>query len=146
MTDNAVHETQSITPVYSPGQIAFGSFLGGPLAMIYFLMSNFGALGQKVNQFKTIVFGGGAVVLMLYVLPDLPDGVPASVFSVVYALIGMNVAAKMQMTRDHIADSKEHDFQSNWRVIAITLLCFVVFLAFVVDLNEVSRLVQSYLA
>ena len=52
MTDNTTQDYH-LKKVYTPSQIAFASFVGGLAALVYFLMANFGMLGQTVNKYKT---------------------------------------------------------------------------------------------
>lgn len=114
------------TPVflYSPTQVACGT-IGGPVGLIYFLMSNFGALGKEDKKKRTLVVGIASIVALIVILPFLPDSVPNTPFTIAYIIIGRLVAEKYQMTKAKIIESDLHDFHSNWRVLGFSLLCLI---------------------
>lgn len=74
MIDNTTQDYRLIKKVYTPSQIAFASFVGGLAALVYFLMANFGMLGQTVNKYKTLMAGAIALFCLLFILPDLLEG------------------------------------------------------------------------
>jgi hypothetical protein len=43
--------------MYSPGQIAGGAFLGGPVGALYFLRANFIAMGNARLAATTLLYG-----------------------------------------------------------------------------------------
>ena len=59
--------------IYSPTQIALGSFWGGSIAAVYFLRCNFLALGKEKDAQKTLVYGIVFNVVLLGILPFLPE-------------------------------------------------------------------------
>lgn len=110
--------------IYSPTQVACGT-LGGPVGLVYFLWANFRALGDAANAGKTLAFGGLSIVALVAGLPFLPEEFPSSPFTIAYIVIARGVAQHLQMTKQAIADSPRHDFQSNWRVFGLGLLCLL---------------------
>jgi hypothetical protein len=110
--------------MYSPTQVACGT-IGGPVGLIYFLMSNFSALGQEDRKRKTLLLGISLIVALIAILPFLPESVPSTPFTIAYIIIARQVAEKYQMKKQAIIDSDIYDFHSNWRVLGIGLLCLV---------------------
>jgi hypothetical protein len=45
------------SPIYSPKQVLAGSFLGGPIALVYFLRTNFKTLGNQSAATQTVIWG-----------------------------------------------------------------------------------------
>lgn len=118
---------QAINPtkMYSPNQIGAASALGGPVAVIYFLMVNFAVLKNEALKKETLVIGLIAIVAMWVFLPLLPDGFPSTPLTVCYVLVGRMVAERHQMTKQAIIDSPNHAFHSNWRVFGLSLVCLL---------------------
>ncbi len=110
--------------LYSPTQVAMGT-LGGPVALIYFLMSNFDSLGQQQNKKKTLFLGIGLIIALLVIVPFLPANFPSTPFTVIYIIIARQVAEKYQMTKSAIFYSEIYDYHSNWRVLIYGLLCML---------------------
>lgn len=110
--------------LYSPTQVACGT-IGGPVGLIYFLKANFSALGNERLARNTVLYGALLMLALLATLPFLPDKFPNFPFTIAYILTARYVAAKHQMTKQAIAESPDHDFHSNWRVLGIGLLCLV---------------------
>ncbi len=61
---------------YSPGQIYVSSFLGGPLAAIYFLSNKLKRLGNDTAKVFTIAVGLLAPTALILLLFQLPDDFP----------------------------------------------------------------------
>lgn len=114
---------EGMVKVYTPTQVACGALVGGPIGLVYFLWANFKSLMQESKAKNTLLIGIVAVVFFVFTLPFIPDGIPSSVSTVVYILIGKFVAERMQMTKDDIFASENHDFFSNWRVFGLGLVC-----------------------
>jgi len=108
--------------LYSPTQVACGT-LGGPVALIYFLMANFETLGDEALKKKTLQLGIAFIIALVATIPFLPDSLPSSVFTVAYIIVARHVAENYQMTKADILASEVHDFHSNWRVFGLGLLC-----------------------
>ena len=125
MTENSATYDGYVTKLYSPEQVAFGVFLGGPVGLIYFLRANFRALGNDAAASKTVIYGLLALSGGLAVALILPDNFPGVVFSIIYIFAARTVAEKHQKTKKAIADSPEYGFQSSWKVFGLALLCLV---------------------
>ncbi|WP_211210669.1 hypothetical protein [Hahella ganghwensis] len=114
-----------IKKLYSPNQVACGT-IGGPIGIIYFLASNFSALGKEREKQKTLVIGSLFIALLIGLMPFIPDEMPGSVFTIAYVVIARTISVKYQMTKESIINSERHDFYSNWRVFGMGLVCLVV--------------------
>jgi hypothetical protein len=110
--------------VYSPIQVACGT-IGGPVGLIYFLRANFLALGNYRLARTTLVSGLVLIPALLISVVLLPENFPNYPFTIAYILAALYVSAKYQMTKRAIVESAAHDFQSNWRVLWLGLLCLV---------------------
>ncbi|HJR74792.1 MAG TPA: hypothetical protein VJ806_14280 [Luteimonas sp.] len=114
-----------IAKVYTPKQVAAGAFLGGPIGLVYFLKSNFRALGDDRRERNALIYGAIFVIALSLVLPLLPDKFPSAPLNLAYIFFGHFFAARYQMDKQAIAASSGHDFHSNWRVVGLGLLCGV---------------------
>jgi hypothetical protein len=115
------------TKIYSPKQIYISAFLGGPFAMVFVLKKNFDAIGNKSGSKKTIIFGLIFNILVFASLPFLPKNFPQYILPIVYSVVAMQIAEKYQMSKKAILDSQQYGFQSNWRVLGISVAALVVF-------------------
>ncbi|TNF04349.1 MAG: hypothetical protein EP323_06825 [Gammaproteobacteria bacterium] len=114
--------------LYTPLQIGLGSFFGGPVAMVYFLWQNFKTLDNQ-NGMQYCLAGGILFnVGLLLFMPMLPDHFPGVVIPFLYSLVALSVAATWQMRRDAIEHSVHYLFQSNWRVLLISVILLLVWL------------------
>jgi uncharacterized membrane protein len=111
--------------VYSPTQVAVGSFLGGPVAVIYFLMCNFDTLEKTEAKNKVLSFGIIGIIALICLLTLLPENFPSLPFTISFGLIGKYVAENYQLKKNEIEASSEYDFHSNWRVFWGSLICCV---------------------
>jgi hypothetical protein len=114
--------------VYSPGQVAVGSFIGGPIAAIYVIKKNFDALGNKADASKTVLWGAVFVVFLLVLLPFLPDNFPNAALPVAYTLAAWRVAEKYQISRKALLEDSPYERHSNWNVFGISVGFLVLFL------------------
>ena len=110
--------------IYSPTQVACGT-LGGPVGLIYFLYSNFSALGNDRFKKNTIIYGCLFIFVLIILLPFLPDEIPSTPFTILYIVIARLIAEKYQMTKSAIIESENFQFHSNWRVLTFGLLCLL---------------------
>ena len=119
-------------PVFSPIQVSVGTFLGGPLAGIYALHANFKALGKSDEARNTILLGALFTLGLLILLPFLPHRFPNYVIPIAYTLAARGIADGFQMKKEAIAVSDQYGFESNWKVVAISIVGLLLFLCFVV--------------
>src|SRR5450631_1834946 len=108
--------------LYTPLQIRAGSFLGGPIAAVYFLRKNFRVLDKVPEARTTLVWGVAFVVGLLVLVPVLPDHFPNYVIPLFYSFAAGSMAEKWQLQKQAIVDSGRYQFQSNWRVFGLALL------------------------
>lgn len=116
------------TTLYSPNQVLAAAFIGGPLITLYALKQNFDVLGNLTGSQSVVRWGVAAVVLMLSVLPFLPQDFPQMVLPLAYSLVARAVAEKWQLTREQIADDERYDFIPTGRLIGQSLIGLLVFL------------------
>ncbi len=114
--------------LYSPFQVALGSFFGGPLAMVYFLWQNFKTLGKQHAAKQTIIWGVVFNLALLVSLQLLPNKFPEIVIPFIYSLVAMQMVTSWQMSKEAIEASINYHFQSNWRVFAYGTALFFTWL------------------
>lgn len=120
--------------LYSPFQIALGSFFGGPIAVVYFLWQNFKTLGKSDAAKQAVIWG---VIFNLALIPSLqllPSGFPEIVLPFIYSLIAMQMASSWQMEKEDVEASVNFSFQSNWRLLLYGFVFFILWLAFAFSL------------
>ncbi len=117
--------------IYSPNQIAAGTLLGGPIAAIFFLRANFNQLNAFEAARSTLVWGSAIVMALFALAFVLPDDFPGLPFSVAAAFGARATAEKLQLTKEAIASSATHRFQSNWKVFGVGLLSIAISVAVV---------------
>ena len=118
----------STKAVYSPNQAAAGAFLGGPVAGLYFLKHNFRALNRPEQERMTVRYGGIFMFALLAILPFIPESVPGMPFAAAFIVASRMLVEKYQFSKQDIIDAPELEFQSNWLVLGVSLLCMLVFL------------------
>lgn len=111
--------------IYSPKQVSAGSFLGGPIAAVYFLRRNFQALGNPDAARRTLWWGIVFNIAVAAVIPFLPDRFPNYVLPLAYSWAAYGIAASKQLSKETIASSPEFSFESNWRVVGIAIVFLV---------------------
>lgn len=137
-----MHKSQ----MYSPNQIAGGSFWGGPIAAVYFLRENFLVLGKTHEAQLTLIGGAAFIVILIGLLPFLPDKFPNMAIPLLYCLSAKQIASSWQLSKDAIANSDQFTFRSNWRIFGVGFAFMVLFLVialavmFVLDLIGVISL------
>ncbi len=114
--------------LYSPNQIGMGSYLGGPIATVWFLRKNFKALGMAEAVRNTSFLGALFVAGIIYALPFVPDSVPNYLIPAIYSAVGVGVSSSYQKSKADIKSSDDYAFQSNWRVFFLSIVCFALFL------------------
>ena len=105
------------TPIYSPRQVFGGSFLGGPIAAVYFLHRNFQTLHNGDAARRTLWWGVVFNVGLIALIPFLPERFPNYVLPLAYSWAARGIATSKQMSKETIASSPEFSFYSNWRVV-----------------------------
>jgi hypothetical protein len=121
----------SKTKLFSPNQVAVAAFFGGPAAAVYVLWKNFAAVGKDQAAKLTIWFGSGLTVLILAIVPFLPDSFPNSALPAAYTVTAWQVARTYQVSKQQISVSEQYEFQSNWTVAGIAV-AFLIALVLVI--------------
>ncbi|WP_346838129.1 hypothetical protein [Microbulbifer sp. SAOS-129_SWC] len=114
--------------IYSPNQITAGSFLGGPIAAIYFLRSNYLIIGKLEHAKKVLVFGILFIIILIGIIPFVPENLPNLFIPFVYTLAAKQIAAATQPSREEIDKDTRYSFPSNWKVLGITLISAIIFI------------------
>jgi hypothetical protein len=120
------------TSVYSPTQVAIGSFIGGPLATVFFLGKNFACLHNRTGLQKTCIYGTAFIALLFIILPLLPDSFPNYAIPAAYIIAARKIVEKYQLSKTAIAQSSDYSFQSNAKVFLISLGFLIAFLVLMV--------------
>lgn len=113
--------------VYSPLQAAMGTFLGGPLASVYFIKKNFTATSNYEGSSKTLTYGGALLVALLCILPFIPEDFPTLPIPLLFVFLTKVLIEKFQFDKDTIEKDHTLTFHSNWRVFFIGLASLIVF-------------------
>ena len=113
------------TKLYSPNQVAAAAFFGGPIAAIYVLWQNFRTMGNDHAARQTIWIGAGLFILLLAVLPFLPESFPNSALPAGYTVAAFTIAHTYQMSKAAISGSEQYAFQSNWKVAGLAVMFLV---------------------
>lgn len=111
--------------LYSPTQVAAGALLGGVCGLIYFLWANFDILGNERLARRTLWLGSILFVAMAAIALNLPRNFSGLSIAIIYVVIGRYVAEKFQMSKTAIAESRNFDFRSNWRVLGYGLIALI---------------------
>jgi hypothetical protein len=115
-------------PLFSPRQVAIGSFLGGPFAGVYAMWSNFRTLNNFHGASVTLFWGGVFNAALFAILANLPERFPLEAaigIPLVYSFIAGQIAHGLQASKQTIAGSDDFRFQSNWRVLSLALVSWV---------------------
>ncbi len=128
------------TPLYTPTQIAIGTFFGGVVGFIYFLRANFIALGNAEAARNTVLGGAALFVVVLGLGFALPRGGGSVGIAICLMALARWIAERHQMSKDAIAASTDHVFHSGWRVFGATLVCLAV--TFAIALCAIMAITQ----
>jgi len=108
--------------IYSPNQVLAASLLGGPIAMVYVLWKNFQTLENPHGMQQILFWGSIFVIALLLFSPLLPNNWVGFVIPLAYPLAARSLAESFQMSKQAIADSQTHEFQSVWNVITVSIV------------------------
>ncbi|MBB6096436.1 hypothetical protein HNQ60_005358 [Povalibacter uvarum] len=103
------------------------SFFGGPFAAVQVLRENFVALEQPGRSRSALLWGIGFVAALFAILPFLPEKFPNTFIPLVYSLTVGELVKIYQLSKEKIAQSDTYVFQSNWRVVRVSVVSFLVF-------------------
>ncbi|MBV9222231.1 MAG: hypothetical protein JO366_21270 [Methylobacteriaceae bacterium] len=117
--------------VYSPAQVSFSSFLGGPGAMVYVLKKNFDVLGNQKAARAILIWGSLFTISLVLISPFLPERFPTYALPLAYCFAARAIAERYQLKKEAIQSSDRFAFQSNWKVFGLSLGFFTGSLALV---------------
>ncbi len=109
------------SPIYSPKQVLTGAFLGGPIALVYFLRTNFRTLGNRSAATQTVIWGVLFNLVAIAAIPVLPKHFPRGLLPLAYSWTAWGIAEVKQLKKEDIAVSPQFRFQSNWRVFGLSV-------------------------
>jgi hypothetical protein len=122
--------------LYTPMQAAVAALLGGVLASVVVLRSNFLALDDRAGARQVMSVGGAILIglpLLGYFTGVLSTGSNVGLTIIVVALTRY-VVERRQLGKQAIAEAEEYTFQSAWRVLGVGIGSLLVYLAFVLAL------------
>jgi len=114
--------------VYSPTQAALGSFIGGPIASIYFIKQNYHAINRNEFASKALTYGGAIVVFLVALLPFLPENFPNMIIPLVTVVLTRVIVEKYQFDRKQIVEDESLNFHSGWQVFIVGVVSFCLFI------------------
>lgn len=114
--------------VFSPNQVLLGTFFGGILAAIYFIMQNYEVLQKAKEAKNTLVYGLLATFVLIVITFFLPDNIGATPITIGIAVGAHQIVSSYQFTKQNILTSQEITFHSNWRVFFIAIVSIIVLL------------------
>ncbi len=112
------------SPIYSPKQILLGSFLGGPVALVYFVRVNFSTLGNRSAAAQTMIWGVLFNLLLLAAIA-FARNFPRYLIPLAYSWTAWGIAEAKQLKKENIAASSQFRFQSNWKVFGLGIAFLV---------------------
>lgn len=123
--------TTASWPLYSPMQMAVGTFLGTAMAGAWLAAANFKATGQSVKARKTLWWGAAVAALTMVVAFILPEKFPNSVLplAVAFGVRGLAETHFGVIVGKHQKDGGA--VRSWWRVVGISLLIAAIVLVVV---------------
>ena len=101
-------------PVFSPAQIAGGTFWGGPIAGTYLLRKNYLALDMNAEATRITVIGATISALIIFSVGYIPESVPNFLIPALYTVPAGILAETNHLPKEVIKTSDEYTFGSNW--------------------------------
>lgn len=117
--------------LYSPGQVAAGTFLGGPLAAIYLLKKNFEGADDQKKAKKIASIGCLLVVLSTFVVVLLPENFPGGIIPILFTIAAYQYTKDNFPSKEDIQASETYQLQSGWGVFGISIGMLVIHCALI---------------
>ena len=111
--------------LFSPFQVACASFFGGPIAAVYALKKNYEVLGQPKEARETLTAGIVFIILLVIVLPFLPDKFPNFAIPAGYTSAAYAITKRFQLPKP----GSNFEAQGIGGIVALCVVCLIVFLA-----------------
>ncbi len=135
--------------VFSPKQIFLGSYLGGPVAALYYLKCNFKAMNNKTAENYILYIGSIFITLLTVSLLYIPENIPRMAIPLFYSGIALLISEQLQINKEKETTSKDYHFSSSWLVAKIAIVSLVGYLivAFVglyaIESNRTNRVAND---
>jgi hypothetical protein len=113
--------------IYSPRQIQAATFFGGPFAAAYFLKSSFESINKHVLASKSFIVSLIVSVLIIGILPFLPEKMPNNVIPLFYLIPVIALLKKHYFTKEEIIESEDFAIESSWKVAGISLVSAILY-------------------
>lgn len=115
--------------LHTPLQMFVGSYWGGPLYAVYAIRKNFISLGDEKKAADSLKYGAAFILLLLAVMPFIPDSLPNMVIPVIYCVLGKLLVEKYHLKKDAINQSVDFVYESNWKIFGLGLITLTAFFA-----------------
>ncbi|MEM6688095.1 MAG: hypothetical protein AAF664_01625 [Planctomycetota bacterium] len=118
-------QTESRFTLYSPGQMAWATFLGAPVAGCILLALNYARLGNSGASRISIGMGVVATCLLLGISFFLPDEAPSSILAIAYTFAVYQLAKSLQGSdfQHHLSEGGTRG--SSWIATGVGILCML---------------------
>ena len=111
--------------VFSPKQIFIGSYLGGPVAALYYLKSNFKALESQKAENYVLYLGSIFIVILTVSLLYIPENFPGMAIPLSYSGIALLISERLQINKEKEITSERYRFSSNFLVTKVAVISLV---------------------
>ncbi|HTE41888.1 MAG TPA: hypothetical protein VK629_13765 [Steroidobacteraceae bacterium] len=131
--------------LYSPLQAWTAAFVGGPLAAIYVLKSNYAEMGWEDWARFALRCGYVFVGVLCVIVPFLPERFPNVIIPVAYTIAAWQIVERHQLSKEAITQSEHFDFQPNARVAWVclgSLFAFFVLISFWMILLDATGVIS----
>jgi hypothetical protein len=103
--------------LYTPAQVGWGTFIGGPILAVNVLYANFVALGRHEEARRTLWIGVSLATAFFAVIWFLPAKYTRGWVTVGYSMAAHQIARTQQMRKDEILASDTFEKRSTWWLI-----------------------------
>ncbi|MDO6708379.1 hypothetical protein [Photobacterium sp. 1_MG-2023] len=107
--------------LFSPGQVAAGTFIGGPLAAIFLLKKNFEAIDAQKSAKNIVSLGCLLVVLFSFIVVLLPENFPGLIVPILMTIAAYHYTKNHFPLKEDIQNSETYQLQSGWFVFGISI-------------------------
>ncbi|HEV8331697.1 MAG TPA: hypothetical protein VGQ22_09795 [Steroidobacteraceae bacterium] len=101
------------------------AFIGGPIAAVYVLRTNFEEMGRQADARWALIYGLAFIAALFAILPFLPEKFPNVAIPVGYSVAVGQIVEYKQLSKNAIRQSGHYEFQSNWRVMTVSAVSLV---------------------
>ena len=115
--------------LYSPGQIAWATFLGAPIAGCWLLALNYKRLGQATAAGAAVAVGLAGTVLLFAIAFVLPDNFPNSVMPAIYVFCTYQIVKQLQGKTFEERLAIDGQKGSGWIATGVGILCMILVMA-----------------